>query len=251
MFQFLPVEWHDELPSTNTYLSERVKAHPDTPAGAVVAARIQTAGRGRQSRRWNSAPNRNLTFSFLWNALVPPDHLPSMAQAISVGIARFLQMQGVAPLIKWPNDVLVGGKKIAGILCERAGDAWVAGIGLNVNMTADEAAAIDQPATSLAIETGRSHSVDVVLEELLGELQASLSAWEMGGFAAISEAYEALSLPRGAGIRVRDGEHHVEGTLLGFSAHGGLRLGLPDGSERLFYSGDVEPAGSVVDQHEV
>ena len=245
MIRFLPVEWHDELPSTNTHLIERVKSDADTPSGAVVAARMQTAGRGRQARRWNTAPGQNLTFSFLWNAPVPPAYLPSMAQAISVGIARFLERQGVPPAIKWPNDVLAGGKKIAGILCERAGDAWIAGIGLNVNMTAEAAAAIDQPATSLAIETGRAHRVDEVLERLLGELQAPLAAWATGGFAAICDAYAALSLSRGAAIRVRDGEHHVEGTLLGFSAHGGLRLGLPDGSERLLYSGDVHPAGRV------
>lgn len=244
-FVFLPVEWHDTLPSTNTWLLDRLNEAPPPPSGTVIAARAQTAGRGRQQRTWETAPDRNLTFSFLWYAPLPPEHLPSMAQAIAVGIARFLEASGLRPAIKWPNDVLVDGKKIAGILCEvktqiaQGSTAIVAGIGLNVNMTQEEASAIDQPATSLAIEVPRVHAVDQVLLHLLSHLAGPVSQWSTRGFSGIQADYLAYAPPVGAPIRVRDGQRHAEGRLAGFTPVGALRLSLPDGSERVIYSGDL------------
>ena len=245
MFQLLPVEWHESLPSTNTYLVERVKADPGMPSGTVIAAREQTAGRGRQQRTWKAAPGRNLTCSFLWNAALPAAHVPSMAQAMAVGIARFLASQGIRPAIKWPNDVQVGGKKVGGILCEvvntKAPDrvTLVAGVGLNVNMTADEAAAIDQPATSLALETGRDWEIEAVLQSLLDGLVRPLNAWAPAGFAGIEQEFTQFTPPAGTPVGVRDGNRHVEGTLAGFTPQGALRLTLPDGTEQVFYSGDL------------
>lgn len=249
MVQFLPVEWHNRLPSTNTWLADRVKVHPDTPHGTVVAARAQTAGRGRQQRRWLTSPDQNLTFSFLWNAPVAPAHLPAMAQAIAVGIARFLASEGLTPTIKWPNDVQVAGKKIAGILCETV-DAGipgyrpvVAGIGLNVNMSAEDAAAVDQPATSLALETGEMRDLPDLLDELLDTLAQPLSAWATGGFAAIEAVYTRFTPTPGTVIQVRDGASHVSGRLAGFNSHGALCLTLENGETRVFYSGDVSAPG--------
>ncbi|MCF6283834.1 MAG: biotin--[acetyl-CoA-carboxylase] ligase [Candidatus Hydrogenedentes bacterium] len=244
-FQFLSVEWHDILPSTNSCLVERVKAAPDTPPGTVIAAREQTAGRGRQQRSWITQPRQNLTFSFLWNTPVPRDHLPAMAQAISVGIAQMLEGQGLRPTIKWPNDVLVNGKKIGGILCERVntGDpaqtTIVAGIGLNVNMDAEAAARIDQPATSLAIETGHSYSTDDILVALLETLPAPLASWATEGFAGVRTAYVHFSFTPGATLHVRDGARHVEGAFLGFDDDGALLIETKEEGIRTLYSGDV------------
>lgn len=244
MFRFFPVEWHDSLPSTNTYLMERVKRNPKTPHGTVIAAREQTAGRGRQQRSWLTAPNENITVSFLWNAPVPFEFVPSLAQAISVGIGSYLQ-QHVTPAIKWPNDVLVGGKKISGILCERVerGDpecvALVAGIGLNVNMGAEHAARIDQPVTSLALERGARFDTVAVLDALLAALSTPLNNWSTEGFPGIRDAYTRLGAPGGTPLSIRDGEVHVSGTLVGYDSLGALMLALPTGEIRTFYSGDV------------
>jgi BirA family transcriptional regulator, biotin operon repressor / biotin---[acetyl-CoA-carboxylase] ligase len=244
-FQFLSVEWHDTLPSTNTCLVERVKAIPDTPAGTVIAAREQTAGRGRQQRPWLAEAKQNLTFSFLWNAPVPLPHVPSMAQAISVGIARMLAGQGLDPTIKWPNDLLVSGKKVGGILCERvntgepAQTAIVAGIGLNVNMDVEEAAHIDQPATSLAIETGRLHSIDDVLAALLDALRAPLASWATEGFSGLRTDYADISFRPGTTLCVRDGARHIEGLFLGFNDEGALQIETKREGARTLYSGDV------------
>lgn len=245
-FIFLPPEWHDTLPSTNTELLERLRRGLSVPSGSVIAARIQTAGRGRQQRRWVAVPGRNLTFSFVWSRPVEASFLPSFAQALSVGIARYLESEGVRPTIKWPNDVQAGGRKVAGILCERAaGDAdapfvIVAGIGLNVNMTGEDAAAIDQPATSLLLETGRERDVTRVLDELLRHLERPLMAWANGGFGGIRDMYESYAPAPGTEIRVRDGASHVAGRLEGFTEHGALRLRREDGRVQVFYSGDVE-----------
>ena len=244
-FDFLPVAWHDTLPSTNTFLIEQVKANPDTPSGTVIAARAQTAGRGRQQRAWRAEANQNLTFSFLWNEVVPAEHIPSLAQTLSVGIAHMLSDAGLTPFIKWPNDVLLDQKKIAGILCEvanvgeRKPTTIVAGLGLNVNMNGEEAARVDQPATSMAIETGRELDVEAALDQLLAALTQPINAWAQGGFPAIRSAYEERSYPPGSPITVRDGAHYTDGIHRGFNDDGALLLETDGGDLRTLYSGDV------------
>lgn len=244
MIQFLPVEWHDTLPSTNTCLVDRVRKTPDTPHGTVVAAREQTAGRGRQQRRWIAPPNENITVSLLWNAPLPTQFVPSLAQTISLGMCRALQAH-VRPTIKWPNDVLVGGRKIAGILCERVGGddpentVIVAGIGVNVNLGLEGAEAVDQPVTSLMLETGNCFSIYEFLDQLLDSLVAPLTAWAALGFAGIREDYARLGVSPGTLLRIRDGDRHISGLFSGYSEAGGLVLRLEAGEERVFYSGDV------------
>ena len=243
-FRFQPAEWHETLPSTNTELVERVKSAPKTLSGSVVATRNQTAGRGRQQRSWHAKPGQNLTFSFLWNGPIAEAHVPSMAMALSVGIARMLHSHGLEASIKWPNDVLVNGKKISGILCERVNSrstdaaVLVAGIGLNVNMDADAAAHIDQPATSIALETGHESSVERILEDLLVFLAEPVQQWSQEGFAGIRQSYEQFAWAPGTPIQVRDGEKHIAGIHLGFNADGGLII-QEKGTSRVLCSGDL------------
>ncbi len=244
MFKFLPVDWHDSLPSTNTYLVAALKETPKLPSGTVVVAREQHAGRGRQHRPWLTPPNQNLTFSFVWRETMPEQYVPAMAQALSVGIAQFLQGYGLTPTIKWPNDLLVEGKKIGGILCERVNlrdssqVAVVAGIGLNVNLDAVTAAKIDQPATSILLETGLTGELPTVLDELLEQLVAPLHAWSQRGFPGIRADYEAFGWARGSAIRVRDGESYLSGNHGGYNEDGALVLKV-DGGEKICYSGDI------------
>jgi len=168
-----------------------------------------------------------------------------MAQAIAVGIAHFIEGEGLAPQVKWPNDIQIGGKKMAGILCEgarsRSGNpaAYVAGVGMNVNMTAREAAEIDQPATSLALESKTDRDVTRLLPVLLASLAPPLNAWSRGGFEAIRDEFTRLAPPMGTSIQVRDGERVVGGALQGFNAVGAVRVRTDDGVLREFYSGDL------------
>ena len=142
--QFQKPQWHDELPSTNTTLVEWLREGRDLPDGFVLAARSQTAGRGRYERQWLAQAGRNLTFSVLLRSDASPLQFLSLPQAAALGAVAYLEENGLAAQTKWPNDVLVGGRKVCGILAERCNGGVVLGIGLNVNMDADEAASIGQ-----------------------------------------------------------------------------------------------------------
>ena len=232
--QFQKPQWHDELSSTNTTLVEWLRTSRDLPDGFVLAARSQTAGRGRYERRWLARPGRNLTFSVLLRSDASPLQLLSLPQAAALGVVAYLEDKGLAAQTKWPNDVLVGSRKICGILAERC-KGVVLGIGLNVNMDADEAAAIGQPATSLRIETGSERDVERALDELLAHLQVWIGRWEKGGFAALSAAWESHCANLGQYVAV--GEY--AGVVLGFGTAGQLLLREDDGTQREVWSGDV------------
>ena len=232
--RFQKPQWHDEFPSTNTTLVEWLREGRDLPDGFVLAARSQTAGRGRYERQWLARPGRNLTFSALLRSDASPLQFLSLPQAAALGVVAYLEENGLAAQTKWPNDVLVGGRKICGILAERYKGA-VLGIGLNVNMDADAAAAIDQPATSLRIETGTEHTVERTLDELLAHLQVWIGRWEKGGFAALSAAWESHCASLGQYVAV--GGH--TGVVLGFGAAGQLLLREDDGTRREVWTGEV------------
>ena len=237
--QFQRPQWHDELPSTNTTLADWLREGRELPDGFVLAARAQTAGRGRYERRWLVQPGRNLTFSMLLRSKVPPLQLLSLPMAAALGVAAYLEENGIAAQTKWPNDVLVGGRKICGILAERNEDV-VLGIGLNVNMDADAAAAIDRPATSLRIETDRERAVEDVLDELLVHLQTWVGRWEQGGFAALREAWEFRCANIGQYVEVSEDADRRTGVVLGFGAAGQLLLREDDGTQAEVWAGDVD-----------
>jgi BirA family biotin operon repressor/biotin-[acetyl-CoA-carboxylase] ligase len=155
----------ESVDSTNTWAKEH--AHEFSPdVVSVISATEQTGGRGRYSRTWISPKGQNLTFSF---ALFPTEGAPfTYCQLASLALQEFLHTHGIAAQIKWPNDLLVNGKKIAGLLTEHLEvnntPFIVLGIGLNVNMNAQEVAQIPQAATSMALESGKSFSCEPLLE---------------------------------------------------------------------------------------
>lgn len=158
----------DEVDSTNTY----VRCHFDElPDGAMVTARFQSAGRGRQGRRWLAPPGANLSCSIAFKQLKDGFHAGCLT-----ALAALELLEKVAPAVdvylKWPNDLYVEERKIAGMLCEGAKieagriRGVVAGLGLNVNLTSEMLAEIDQPATSLAILTKQKFNPDFLAERL-------------------------------------------------------------------------------------
>jgi BirA family biotin operon repressor/biotin-[acetyl-CoA-carboxylase] ligase len=231
------LQWFDRLPSTNTFLKERLALEPQLPSGTVVAAREQFAGRGRMKRQWLSGANENLTFTILVRGAADLRQLPSAAMAAAVAVAELLQEEGVPAVLKWPNDVLVGGRKICGILSEGVSGAIIIGIGLNVNM--QDAEQIDQPATSLRIETGQRHSVDDLLARLLPKLAARLDEWAQGGFSNVRKSWEEKVPNIGKPIAVRDGGCLRTGILYGFGEDGELLLQDETGAITPVWAGDV------------
>ena len=195
---------------------------PELPSGTVVAAREQTQGRGRREREWLSAANENLTFSLLFRTDSEPWKTASVSMAAALAVAELLEAEGLKADLKWPNDVLIGGKKICGILSEAVFGGVIVGIGLNVNM--ESAGHIDQPATSLLIETGERRSVDDLLEKLLPILSARLGEWEQGGFSKVRKKWEQNVSTLGKTVTVRDGDAVRTGVLQGFGENGELLL---------------------------
>jgi BirA family transcriptional regulator, biotin operon repressor / biotin---[acetyl-CoA-carboxylase] ligase len=152
---------------------------PDAPEGAVAVAEEQTAGRGRLGRRWFAPPRSSLLMSLNLRPDVPTPRLPGLtivgASAVADTLAGLL---GLDPKIRDPNDVLIGGRKVAGILAEAREERVVLGIGINVNLTPDELPKdVDTPATSLAIECGRRVNRADLLSLLLHELEEGYEIW--------------------------------------------------------------------------
>jgi len=240
--QCLPPQWHASLPSTNTYLLEQLRAGRPLPAGTVVAAREQTAGRGRLGNRWISVPGRDLTFSVLLRDVPGPRQRLAAPMAAALGVAVALaQHDDLTVRLKWPNDLLAGGRKLGGVLTECDGEALVIGIGLNVNMPAEVAAQLDQPATSVAIQTGRQAVPEEVLAALLEPLSAWLTTWQQGGFAALRAAWTDRAAYLGLPVRVGEVGRGVEGRLAGFGGWGQALLAQADGTLLEAFSGHLRP----------
>ncbi len=235
-------EWFDRLPSTNAYMKETLTRLTTPANGTVFATRDQTAGRGRSDRSWNSEPDTNLCFSLFVETDCALIDVPSLTMAAALGVTDFLNGFNIPASPKWPNDVLVGSAKICGILSERiespSNTGIIVGIGLNVNMSSAEAAAIDRPATSMLIECGRAGDLGRTLENLLPYLDHWLAEWKSGGFSSLRKTWTEKAGPIGRPLKVHDGDLYKEGTLAGFGTHGELLLQTVRGLETI-WSGDV------------
>jgi BirA family biotin operon repressor/biotin-[acetyl-CoA-carboxylase] ligase len=239
------VTWHDRLTSTNDFLREQLQAHPHLPSGTLVAAREQTAGKGRRGRSWMAGANTDLVFSFWLQTQADAIHVPALSMAVALGVDDLLHAAGITSRLKWPNDLLVCGKKICGILSEDVSGSSpgtrgvIVGMGLNVNMDEDAARCIDQPATSMRIETGRTWDLESVLQDLLACLPGWLLAWEGAGFSGIRDAWTCRYPGIGQALSVREGEGTRSGRLVGFGANGELLLQEPSGETRSVWSAEV------------
>ena len=229
----------DELPSTNTWMLEHAA---ELRHGDVVRARAQTAGRGRLARAWLALPGRSLTFSC---ALCDAPFIPlgpNIGQFAACAVADTLAEFGLAAALKWPNDVMVADRKIAGILVEMADapSVLVLGIGLNVNVTEDEfrAAALDRPATSMQAAAGRSFHVDTVLRALLGQLQVWLDQAVSEGLAPMLARWATADWLAGRDIEVQTATGTVAGRYAGLDELGRLRV-TRAGGEVALWTGDV------------
>lgn len=240
MMRFLVPDWHDALPSTNSCLIDRLRAGVSVPSGYVLAARQQTAGRGRRGRTWISTAGQDLTFSVVVRAKVPPLGLVSLPMAVTLGVATALEQHyQLCPSTKWPNDLLIGERKICGVLSEVARGAVVVGVGLNVNMPPAVADTIDRPVTSMFMETGRQHGVENVLGSVLGGLARWISKWEEGAFAALRPDWTDRCAQLGRVVGVWAGDSTISGRLVGFGTWGQALLAQTDGTLLEAWAGDL------------
>lgn len=194
--------------------------------GDVFTADFQTAGRGRLDHRWHSARGENLAMSVVLPvAGLGPGLVATLPLAIGLAVVRAVRSlaAGSSPALKWPNDVFVGGRKLAGILCERTGDRVIAGIGVNVRES-EFPDAIAARATSLA-KLGCRAGVETVRDATLGSLSEVFGRWRTDGFGALLSEIRSVDLLRGRWVSVRrtdDDSTPLTGLCDGISADGSL-----------------------------
>lgn len=225
-----------ECGSTNTLLLE--KAERGAPAGTVIVAERQTAGRGRLGRQWLSEPGSSLTFSLLWR--FPAGVAPSgLSLAVGVAVAEVLQTLGVPGIaLKWPNDVLRDGRKLGGILVELVSgalDASVIGLGVNLKLPKALPAEVRAAATTLDLPLSRNE----LLAKLLVGLQGVLEQFATAGFAALRPRWQALNAYAGASVQVvSEFSPPIDGRCMGVDGEGALLLEGAGGVQRII-TGDV------------
>jgi BirA family biotin operon repressor/biotin-[acetyl-CoA-carboxylase] ligase len=229
---------HDQIGSTND--EARRLASEGAPHGTVVHADEQTAGRGRLSHTWFSPPG-NLYISILLRTGLPAARNSELSFLAALAVADTVQAlmpRQIHAMLKWPNDVLVNGAKIAGILLEQADDAIIIGIGLNVLEAPSNAA---YKATTI-VANGGIASVDGARDILLERVGHYFSMWQADGFEPIREQWLDRSYPLGAAIRASSAGQPVAGHFAGLDVDGALLLDTPDGRRRIV-AGDVVPTG--------
>ena len=220
--------------------TQDVLAGSDHPHGAVAVAEHQTAGRGRSGRRWDDAQSTALLFSVLLRAPAGAA-LPQLSLIAGLAVAAAVEGQCLVPaMVKWPNDVLIEGRKVAGILLEASGSVVVCGIGINVNQEATDLPLETRlPATSLRIATHRALDRGALLGSVLAELEQHYDAWLASGLAMVRDELEQRNILRGLRVRVGD----RAGTAGAVAPDGRLTIVLDRGDVVLVESGEVEVTG--------
>lgn len=222
------LDFREHTGSTNDDV--RVAAKAGAAAGLVVVAGIQEAGRGRRGAAWVCPPGEGLAFTVLLRPDEPKALWPRLSLAAGLAVAEALDRHGVAAEVKWPNDVWVGGRKIAGILVEAGEDFVVAGIGINVGVR-EFPDVLAGSATSLALECGEAPELPVVLAGVLERL----AVWQGrigAGFGGLLDRFRERCALTGNRVRLSAADGVLHGTAEGIGEGGELLLRTDDGALR-------------------
>jgi BirA family biotin operon repressor/biotin-[acetyl-CoA-carboxylase] ligase len=221
-------------------------AREGAPHGAVVIADRQRRGRGRLGRLWHSPPEENLYFSAVLRPppALAPMRVPPITLAAGVAVAEAATDLGVIPSLKWPNDLLCGGKKVAGILAEMASagarvEHVILGIGVNLNGT-EFPPPLDGIATSLRLVIGQAIDREAFTEALCTRLGAACDAFFSGGPAAVLPTWRRFATFLGERVSVQVGEARVWGRAVDVDADGALQLVTDEGAPLRVIAGDLE-----------
>lgn len=235
-----PVAVFDSIDSTNAEGLRAIGQGRSAPF--LVLAERQVSGRGRRGRKWVSPFADNLYYSLVLRIDGGMRQLEGLSLVVGLAVMHTLRKVGVAGAgLKWPNDVLVGNKKIAGILLELVGDPAdvchvVLGIGINVNMLAAEE--VDQQWTSVRLESGQVCDRNALAVQLSEQLQAYIQRHQDGGFSALQAEWQDGHLWQGRSVSLIAGTNQIDGVVLGIDNQGALRLQV-DGVEKLFSGGEL------------
>ena len=243
-----PVHYFETLDSTNDLA--KALAAQGAPEGTVVVAETQTRGRGRLGREWDSPPAAGLYVSLVLRPMLPPMELPQITLTTAVAVVRAVRrVAGLAPRIKWPNDLLLNGKKLGGILTEMETESdrirhVVVGLGLNVN---NPGFALDlaATATSLALAAGRTFFRVHLLQAWLEEFEELYNRFLHQGFAGILEEWKGFTETLGKMVTVRQGPREISGLALDVAPDGALLLRVANGEIVRVTSGEITPGSGA------
>ena len=236
----------ETIPSTN--LEAQALAKEGEAEGGIVIAEGQTHGRGRMGRGWVSPPYLNLYLSVILRPKLPPGLAPQITLMTAVAIADTVQsVLSIPPEIKWPNDILVGGKKIAGVLTESSCEPdrilfVVVGIGVNLNFPRElMPESIRETATSVLLLTQKPVDRSEFTCRLIQSLDQCYGELESGGFASIAQRWERFFQLRGKSVRVEMPDRQVSGRVVGIDTDGALILVGEGGGRERIVAGDLIP----------
>lgn len=230
-----------EVDSTNTLAEAQLSLGRPTPL--YIIATSQSAGRGRRGRVWHSPKGKNLYLSIALRPSMPPSRLQTITLWFGLRLCQLLRQDFSLPvLIKWPNDLMLHGRKIAGMLTEARVDSeytrdLVFGLGMNVNSGADDfPPELRDIASSLSLNTGRSLNMSRLAHRLLHQLAEAVEDYLSGDFSEeLARMWPEFDFLRGEHVRTEG----VSGTALGITSNGSLRVEREDGSMAILHSGEV------------
>jgi BirA family biotin operon repressor/biotin-[acetyl-CoA-carboxylase] ligase len=236
-----------ETDSTNTQakrLGDEGAAH-----GTLAVAEKQTGGKGRRGRRWESPAGSSIYMSILLRPDILPNQAPMLTLVMALSVAKAIQVcVGEEALIKWPNDIVINGRKVCGILTEMSTEIqWinhvVIGTGINVN-TENFPAEIAETATSLYLESGKRQKRSLLTAEILRQFERYYSLFlDAGDLSGIQEEYNSLLVNFGREVRVLEPGHEYNGVAGGINETGELLIHTKDGQIRQVYAGEVSVRG--------
>jgi BirA family biotin operon repressor/biotin-[acetyl-CoA-carboxylase] ligase len=238
------IQVFEETTSTNDVMARLARG--GVKEGVVIFAESQSKGRGRLGRRWISPARKGLWFSVLLRPDIAPQGATQLTIAAATALARAITLQtGIVPEIKWPNDLLIRGKKIAGILTEMSAELdhlkeVILGIGIDVNLEGNDLpAALRKTATSIRIESGQMVDRAGLAVAILRELDRDYERIKRGEFDVIAEQWQECCSTIGSQVSIRVGDRVVRGRAESLDADGALLLRGQHGHLERIIGGDV------------
>jgi len=242
-----PIRYFAQIDSTNRLAGR--EAAEGAPEGLLVIADEQTAGRGRRGRTWSTPAGSAVAFSLVLRPALAPESISMVTLVMGLAVAQAVEeLYGLAAGIKWPNDVVINGRKLSGTLTEMSAEAeavhyLVVGTGINANMTAFPEE-LRQTATSLTLELGRSVNRAELIAAVMRHFEADYDRFTaQGDLASLLPEYNRLLVSRGKEVRVLEPGHEYSGTSHGIDERGRLLVEKADGEVTRVYAGEVSVRG--------
>ena len=241
------IVYFDATDSTNVQAKRLAEAH--VPHGTLVVSDRQDGGKGRRGRSWASPSGVGIWMSLILRPEIAPSSASMLTLAAALAVREGIQEEtGLSPLIKWPNDLVLNGKKICGILTEMSTELMeiqyvITGIGINVNQR-EFPPEIRDTATSLSLEAGRSFRRSSLIAAILKAFEKDYEAFlKTGDLSLLLEEYNACLVNRGKEVCILDPSGEYRAVAEGIDENGSLLVTLPDGTRREIISGEVSVRG--------